>query len=536
PNYPGKEVEGGRYCTRYNNKGRPKFFRAVTTSSATEHLRRAHSIYREDPTQEDSKEEILQASSSSPTPTPSKRPRLNYSGVPKVKVTSIQDFCVATIITNDLPFYYFKDTYLRQVLQHHSSKTSPNIYAFIGITGHFLSANSIYQSRLLRFPQQLGQHTGINQADTLLTITRLYSIKEKVGVSVSDNATNNDTYLNTLLPQLDPYITNTDIKAHRLRCYSHILNLTYRAFLFSRDSSTLKAECDFYRAIGKLQNIVYFIRASPQRTEAFKKASQEINSNQDYQMFTSTQSETRLLLNNDTRWNSTYLIVKRAITKKVELQAFILANQDMINLAAEEASQTSQSRQGRPRRQPTTNRTFNKNILSQHVRADWQQSPRIISRFNTLDEQYQSHLRSSIKLPWQKLFRYYDRLSDSPLNAASIILHPSLDRGTPAGLGGKGPNRRRQQPIQAKELELYLRQPPERTSDPTRWWINHREIYPQLNQLALNILAIPAMSSDCKRAFSSAKLTLTSQRLRIKPNTVKILQLLKNWLKRGTIQ
>ncbi|KZL65794.1 transposase-like protein [Colletotrichum incanum] len=716
-------------CTRCDDKGRPEFFGAIATSSAAEHLRRAHSIYREDPAQEDSEEEILQASSSSPTPTPSKRPRLNYSGVPKVKVTSIQDFCVATIITNDLPFCHFEDTYLRQVLQHHSSEvysqvpwskssisrrieelfqqgqsqlrlelkqaitkihisfdlwTSPNIYAFMGITGHFLSANGLYQSRLLGFPQQLGQHTGVNQADTLLTIARLCGIEEKVGVSVSDNATNNDTCLNTLLPQLDPYVTNTDIKAHRLRCYGHILNLTCRAFLFGRDSSTLEAESDFYRllnrheedlrlwrktgAVGKLRNIVYFIRASPQRTEAFQKASREIDSDQDYQMFSSTQSETRLLLNNDTRWNSTYLMVKRAITKKVELQAFLLANQDseeeaqripaadllspedwkvlceilhilepfylqtkrlegwgkgdghgrlwevqvgmeyllehlvdwktyynseinpVIDLAAEEASQTSQSRRGRPRRQPTTNWTFNENILPQHVRADWQQSPRTVSRFNTLDEQYQSHLRSSIELAWQKLFRYYDRLSDSPLNAASIILHPSLgisylrdvwagehQRGWVAraqseleeyfnkwyqsqqveevdGTSGILPidipipvnedshfrqwvnSRRRQQPIQAKELELYLRQPPERTSDPTRWWIDHREIYPQLSQLALDILAIPAMSSDCERAFSSAKLTLTSQRLRMKPNTVEILQLLKNWLKRGTIQ
>ncbi|KAK2057697.1 hypothetical protein LY76DRAFT_515667, partial [Colletotrichum caudatum] len=99
----------------------------------------------------------------------------------------------------------------------------------------------------------------------------------------------------------------------------------------------------------------------------------------------------------------------------------------VINLVAEEVSQPSQSRRGCPRRQPTVNRTFHEDILPQHVREDWnQQSPQTVSQFNTLDEQYQIHLRSSIELAWQKPFRYYDRLSDSPLYAAVVILQPAL--------------------------------------------------------------------------------------------------------------
>ncbi|KZL84608.1 transposase-like protein [Colletotrichum incanum] len=626
---------------------------------------RAHKIYKVDLTNEDSDEENLQSlsssSSSTSTPTPSKRIRLNYSIIPKAKVTTIQDFCIASIITNDLPFCHFEDTYLQQVLQYHSSEvysqvawklsqaitkihlsfdlwTSPNIYAFMGVTGHFLDTN------------------GINQAGTLLTIAKLYGIEAKVGIAIADNAANNDACLDTLIPQLNPNMTSTDVKAYRLRCYGHILNLTCRAFLFGKVSSTLEAESDFYRllnrheedlqlwrktgAVGKLRNIVYFIRASPQRTEAFQKASREIDSEQDYQMFTSTESETRLLLNNDTRWNSTYLMVQRAIKKKdwkvlceiiYILEPFYLQTKRLegwgkgdghgrlwevqvgmeyllehlvdwktyynseidpvINLVAEEVSQPSQSRRGRPCRQPTVNRTFHEDILPQHVREDWnQQSPQTVSRFNTLDEQYQIHLRSSIELAWQKLFRYYDRLSDSPLYAAAVILQPALGisylRSVWAGDHQRGwvaraqsdleeyfnkwyqsqqseesnrptrilpidilnpanedshfrqwlNSRRCQQPIQAKELELYLRQPPERTLNPTQWWIDHRDTYPQLSQLALDILAIPPMSSDCERAFSSAKLTLSTQRLRMKPLTIERLQLLKNWLKRGTIQ
>ncbi|KAF6807161.1 transposase-like protein [Colletotrichum sojae] len=58
---------------------------------------------------------------------------------------------------------------------------------------------------------------------------------------------------------------------------------------------------------------------------------------------------------------------------------------------------------------------------------DWgDHSPRSISRFGTLDDKYQQHLRSSIEQAWQKLFYYYSRLGESPLFAASIILYPSL--------------------------------------------------------------------------------------------------------------
>ncbi|KAF6782558.1 transposase-like protein [Colletotrichum sojae] len=221
---------------------------------------------------------------------------------------------------------------------------------------------------------------------------------------------------------------------------------------------------------------------------------------------------------------------------------------------------------------------------------DWgDHSPQSISRFGTLDDKYQQHLRSSIEQAWQKLFQYYSRLGESPLFAASIILHPSLgysylediwdaehqvlwclnakeglveyfnkwyrhrpppDSPTPVGiLPIDLPNithedshfrqwvnsRRRQPPAQPDEVDIFLRQPSEPTPDPVKWWMEHRETYPQLSQFALDVFAIPAMAADCERAFSSAKLTLTSQRLRMKPGMIEKLQLTKNWLKRGTL-
>ena len=60
------------------------------------------------------------------------------------------------------------------------------------------------------------------------------------------------------------------------------------------------------------------------------------------------------------------------------------------------------------------------------------------------------------------------------------------------------------------KLERYLRLKPQATTNPVEWWMAQRTSFPLLSKLALNILAIPAMAADCKRAFSLAKLTLTS--------------------------
>jgi hypothetical protein len=57
-----------------------------------------------------------------------------------------------------------------------------------------------------------------------------------------------------------------------------------------------------------------------------------------------------------------------------------------------------------------------------------------------------------------------------------------------------------------------------------------------VSQLALDILAIPAMVTDCERSFSLAKLTLTSQRLSMTSETLEKLQCLKNWARHGAVK
>ncbi|KZL66453.1 transposase-like protein [Colletotrichum incanum] len=666
----------------------------------------------------------------------SKRQRLGYSSIPKAKITALRDLCVATIVSGDFAFSHFDKPYLKRVLQYHSLEvysqvpwsrtsvmerfdflfsqgqarlttelrnavskihlsfdlwTSPNNYAFMAVSGHFLDAEGIQQSRLLGFPQQRGRHHGENLSNTLITVVSNYQIEGSIGVTVSDNASSNDTCLNAFYPRIEASMTGSDVTARRMRCYGHILNLVARAFLFGADLETFEAESEFYQevgrheedlrmwrklgAVGRLRNIVLFVRASPQRSERYRRAAAEIDGAAGFHLFAETSAEARLILNNETRWNSIYLMIQRALEKKAEVQAFLMSCEDEddvnhripdadilsgddwkvlaeikhvlepfylqpkrtegwglgdghgrlwevmmgmeylldhlvdwrdyyrseihhpIDLTAPDDSQQSHSYSQRrsARGNQPQGRRFNINTIPAHVRADWAAfGARQTSRFNTLDERYQRHLRTSLEMAWGKLWEYYSRLGDSPLFAASIILHPSLgysyledvwsaehqliwlrnakegitdyfnkwyrrpseevevEPAAPAQLGILPDvvtasahedshfrqwinSRRRQAPPRADELELYLRQRPETGLDPIRWWIEHRETYPILSKLALDILAIPAMAADCERAFSSAGLTLSSQRLSMRPQTVERIQLIKNWLKRGVL-
>ncbi|KAJ0134190.1 hypothetical protein HZ326_22758 [Fusarium oxysporum f. sp. albedinis] len=85
------------------------------------------------------------------------------------------------------------------------------------------------------------------------------------------------------------------------------------------------------------------------------------------------------------------------------------------------------------------------------------------------------------------------------------------------------------------KLERYLQLEPQETEGLIEWWMAHPGQFPMVSQLALNILAIPAMATNCERSFSLAKLMLTSQRLSMTTETLEKLQCVKNWVRHGAV-
>uniref|UniRef100_A0A8H7K3R1 AC transposase n=1 Tax=Bionectria ochroleuca TaxID=29856 RepID=A0A8H7K3R1_BIOOC len=313
-----------------------------------------------------------------------KRPASSSFLLPRAKMARIRELSVGYIVDSNLPFTTFESTYLQELFRQLDSDlyaqvpwgrtttkkdledilvskkadvkeelnnavtqihlsfdlwTSPNRLAFISIFGHFIDRRHLYQSRLLAFKRQIGSHAGENIAYTMRNVVRDWGIDCKLGVSICDNAASNDVCLRHLYTTLDASITRADTEARRMRCFGHILNLVAQAFLYGDDAASFELQSEAYgmlerfeedlehwRAkgpVGKLHNIVKFIRASPQRTEAFKAHAREKEEADTYKLAEESTAELEVIQNNATRWNSTYMMIERALVKQSELNSFI---------------------------------------------------------------------------------------------------------------------------------------------------------------------------------------------------------------------
>ena len=71
--------------------------------------------------------------------------------------------------------------------------------------------------------------------------------------------------------------------------------------------------------------------------------------------------------------------------------------------------------------------------------------------------------------------------------------------------------------------------------DLVEWWWNNQGNFPILFQDALDKLAIPAMSAECERVFSSARKIIIPKRNRLGDEIIKAGKCLKAWWDSGLI-
>ena len=69
----------------------------------------------------------------------------------------------------------------------------------------------------------------------------------------------------------------------------------------------------------------------------------------------------------------------------------------------------------------------------------------------------------------------------------------------------------------------------ERETDALGYWNSRYNAQPDLARLALDMLAIPMMSAECERVFSSAKHLVTDSRNRLNPDIIEANECLRHW-------
>jgi hypothetical protein len=507
--------------------------------------------------------------------------------------------------------------------------SSPNHYSVLGVVGYWIDTDRQLRTGLLAIKVLEGHH-GVEQADVLQEVIATYNIEHKISAFQIDNATNNDTALDALASS----IPGVDRKQLRLRCFGHIINLVVKALLFGTGSTSLQqqlggaGEDNVFKvwreqgAIGKLHNIIFYITRSDRRRRDFERA----------QKVDSSDLTLRLVRDVGVRWNSTQVMIQRALRLKDALHRYCKhwrpihsESYDLMRdmLDATDWEGLEHFNELLKPFEKATKRVEGNAITGSHG-ALWEVIPIMGYLFNTLkmhaDEitatpsLFSDHYQHCINHSFVKLQEYCTKIDDSWFYSASTALNPNMkftyfEEAWAGKQGGReamanarqmtrelyreylarveppapasplasslfisqGPDddedplweatfgKRTTSPeqdrihtrkLQETELERFMTEDLNTTitmtdakgqiikkqMEPLCWWRERGELlYPTLSVMAYDLLAMPAMSSECERAFSNAKRLIAEQRYNLKPDIIEADQCIKSWLKNGIV-
>ncbi|KAG0158347.1 hypothetical protein PDIDSM_5860 [Penicillium digitatum] len=188
----------------------------------------------------------------------------------------------------------------------------------MAITGYFIDHNWDYCEILLGFEPLHGSHTGENLSKTVTQILTEHGISDRVLSVTTDNATNNNTLMQSVQDHLQSQ-HSSDLSIFRVPCIAHVIQPSLNELLgklkavpsnkeieleWSEEKPTFQnkrntsGSIQITYTLKKIRGLAVFINASPQRREAF----------------IALQPEPALIPIQDvrTRWNSTFLMLNRA--------------------------------------------------------------------------------------------------------------------------------------------------------------------------------------------------------------------------------
>ncbi|GBC53601.2 ribonuclease H-like protein [Rhizophagus irregularis DAOM 181602=DAOM 197198] len=207
--------------------------------------------------------------------------------------------------------------------------TSKNQIPFLGISVHWINENWELKCTTLDFCILSGPHTGINLSSKFLESLEDFGIATKILAVACDNASNMDVMLDKISQSLAKKSITFDPKNQRVRCFAHVINLAAKKLidnlqvplLYEDENSFEEAEDtedNLKDTIYKLRKVIVKIRASSQRREKFKQ-----------QCIAANMVPLELIPDVSTRWNSTEIMLERALTLKQPLHNTASADKDL---------------------------------------------------------------------------------------------------------------------------------------------------------------------------------------------------------------
>lgn len=183
--------------------------------------------------------------------------------------------------------------------------------SYAAVTCHFVDENMKMRNFLLEFTYVPYPHTGLVIADTIEEIITRYSIKEKLLSITTDNASNNILAFDQLKVR-NGVAAEFKFETFHLRCLSHILHLAV--------GDAIRSMKDLVTGV---RNLVDSIKGSPKRTQTFEDIQKMLQPNI---------RPLKLVADVSTRWNSTYLMLRRVLKLKEPISKALLNMPDLRNI------------------------------------------------------------------------------------------------------------------------------------------------------------------------------------------------------------
>ncbi|POW23128.1 hypothetical protein PSHT_00550 [Puccinia striiformis] len=469
--------------------------------------------------------------------------------------------------------------------------TSPNQKAFMAITAHGITADWKMLEVVVAMPTVHGQHSGENFGNLFVDSLNKLGLSDALVSITADNASNNSTLARQVENRLGRSIFKADTQL--LGCMAHVINLAAhdgikvfgvspttdhpieQEITLNHMDSYLEtvqpdgAGINLQTVVNRIHGLATYVRNTPQRREAFIRALDLINSQEEKQISLTRKGKKKMLnLDVRTRWNSTFKMLNRALELKewdkvTQITHFLEPLYDVTNMLCRS-------------KYPTLSMALPiyisliRSIYSIRSTYDAEQ---LIPAADVMIVKLKKYLTLALKKPAPICAMILDpriKLSYFEKTHAFLVEHdistlrPSeilnvfkneavaFDQ-SPSKIGQvESPPRpmkasRKLSVIEAdifgqgpvlkdldSEIQQYLSEPNEKqTCQTLYYWSQHKKIYPSLAAMAGCFLGIPATSAPSERVFSRAKTIVGSQRHSLSTASIERLLCVKDWYQSG---
>ena len=459
--------------------------------------------------------------------------------------------------------------------------SSDNSLGLLGVVAHFTAEDGQLRCLTLGMRELEWEHSGENQAAIILNVLDDFEIRNRLGYFMMDNAKSNDTLISIVAEafRTDGVFYHTEQR--RLRCNGHVLNLSAQAFLFGKASDDLEylkeeldpivvpseVELQTWRKLGplgKLHNLVVYIGRTPQRKQKFKQLSDGLLPHRDQK----------------TRWNSFYEMIDWSLERIKDAIIQYSAQEKELEDDVLKSSEWEILQDIRDFLKPFFEVTLategRKHILEKILPS----MEFLLSHYERALVKFEDnpYIVSCLDAGYTKLLKYFNIAERNSAYIAGVVLNPTrkwlmFKKWKPKDLAAakramttlwqtdyctdhiiptSSPSEReaprsdfeawdnemladQDDAVVKDEYERYLAEGIVSigTSTALEWWTNtaQRTRFPLLSRMAIDILSIPAMSSEVERLFSAAKNTIGDKRLRLTASSVEAIECLKSWFR-----